>query len=156
MMLENNSASTEVVVGRPASKGRSAFGVGVTTLITVLVVMLLATFSALSLAAARSDLNLSKMAAQATTDFYLADSEAAVWLVEFDEFLLQNEPTVDNDWATILADAGYDVVEVTSCGGVVVNETFAIDSNRELLIVVIIDGYYGTTSVIAWQIIPVA
>ena len=126
-------------------KGRSAIGVGVTTLITVLVVLLLATFSVLSLASARSDQHLSLMAAQATTEYYEADAAAVEWYAELSEFLAS---TRSSDWAKTLDNAGY---EVNTVGEEVrVSAHFSIGSHKELAVTVAV-ARDGSAMIRRWQ-----
>lgn len=61
----------------------SPIGVGVLTILTVLLVLTLAVFSALTFASAKSDLSLSKINAQTVSDYYSADSEAAKQTADF-------------------------------------------------------------------------
>lgn len=55
----------------------SPIGVGVITMITVLLVLCLTIFSILTFSTAQADYNLSKINAEAVTSYYAADSEAA-------------------------------------------------------------------------------
>lgn len=64
-------------------KGASPIGVGVLTVLTVLLVLTLAVFSALTYTSARADLALSKINADTVTAYYAADAQAAALLEEF-------------------------------------------------------------------------
>lgn len=61
----------------------SPIGVGVLTILTVLLVLTLAVFSALSYAAARADLALSRKNADTVTAYYAADDQARRLKSEF-------------------------------------------------------------------------
>jgi len=138
-------------IPRRKEKGRSALGIGVTTLITVLVVMLLAAFSVLSLASARSDIRLSRMAAQSASDYYAADSEATTWYAALDTFLDRaNEPA--SGWEIVLRYAGYNVQQSAS-GELQVREVFAMGSFRELVVTVAV-APDGTPTIRQWQSVP--
>lgn len=57
-------------------KGTSPIGVGVLTILTVLLVLTLAVFSALTYASARADLALSRTNAETVRAYYAADGKA--------------------------------------------------------------------------------
>lgn len=63
----------------PQSKqsGASPLGVGVISIVTVLLVLCLTIFSALTLTTAKADLNLSRINADTVSAWYAADAEAA-------------------------------------------------------------------------------
>lgn len=61
----------------------SPIGVGVITLIDVLLVLCLTIFSILTYSSARADLKLSQVNADAVTAYYAADSEAAELYAQF-------------------------------------------------------------------------
>jgi hypothetical protein len=86
-------------------KQRSAMGIGVTTLVTILVVMLLATFSVLSLVSARSDLNLSEMTIRSASDYYDANNEATRWYAQLDAICVANSAAAANNGASASAGA---------------------------------------------------
>lgn len=65
-------------------KGSSPIGVGVLTVLTVLLVLTLAVFSALTYTSARADLALSKINADTVTAYYAADAQASALLDEFE------------------------------------------------------------------------
>ncbi|WP_130848583.1 hypothetical protein [Intestinimonas timonensis] len=62
----------------------SPVGVGVLTVLTILLVVILAVFSALTYASARADRNLSRINADTVTAWYAADAQAAALLEEFE------------------------------------------------------------------------
>lgn len=70
-----------------SEKGSSPIGVGVLTVLTVLLVLTLAVFSALTYTSARADLALSRTNAGTVAAYYAADAEAAALLEEFREGL---------------------------------------------------------------------
>lgn len=59
------------------SSGASPLGVGVISIVTVLLVLCLTIFSALTLTTAKADLNLSRINADTVSAWYAADAEAA-------------------------------------------------------------------------------
>ena len=130
------------------TKRRSALGVGVSTLVTIMVILLLAAFSVLSLVSARSNLHLSEMTATRAEVYYAADSEATQWYADLDSFaasLTGNKSSFDEQ----LVAAGYDV-EVTSSGEVRVMNSFSINNNRNLMITIAINED-KTTIIRQWQ-----
>ncbi|MCL2756744.1 MAG: hypothetical protein FWD43_01525 [Coriobacteriia bacterium] len=145
--------ATAARMPRHKVRGRSALGIGVTTLVTVLVVMLLAAFSVLSLASARSDMRLSSMSAQSVSDYYAADSEATMWYSALDS-LLARSASQSTDWDRVLRNAGYSV-QRASDGGIQVRETFAMGPYRELVVTVAI-AENGTPMIRQWQTFSVA
>ena len=67
-----------------SEKGNSPVGVGVLTVLTVLLALVLAVFSALTYATAKADLSLSRINADTVTAWYAADAQAAALLEEFE------------------------------------------------------------------------
>ena len=67
-----------------SEKGNSPVGVGVLTVLTVLLALVLAVFSALTYATAKADLSLSRINADTVTAWYDADAQAAALLEEFE------------------------------------------------------------------------
>ena len=61
----------------------SPFGVGLITIITVLLVLTLSIFAALTLSTARADLALSEINAETVQNYYAADAQAAGLYVQF-------------------------------------------------------------------------
>jgi hypothetical protein len=61
--------------------------VGLSTLVTIMVTVLLTTFAVLTLVSARADLKLSSMAITSTQNYYVADGEAEEWLAKVDTFV---------------------------------------------------------------------
>ncbi|MDR2108677.1 MAG: hypothetical protein LBP28_04360 [Coriobacteriales bacterium] len=129
-----------------AGRQRSAVGVGVSTLITVLVVLLLATFSILSLVSARSDLQLSRMATSSAQDFYAADSQATRWYAELDTFCAAN---ASNDLRRALQEKGYELLE-SSSDALVVTKAFAVGEKRQLTVSIAVTAD-GSTTIRQWQ-----
>jgi hypothetical protein len=123
-------------------------GVGVITLVTILVVLLLAAFSVLSLVLARSDLSLSQMATNSAQDYYAADAAATQWYAQLDSFVgtLGGTPT---NYQGALEAQGY-TVNRTSAGELRVTQGFAMGANRQLQVTVAIQDN-GTTVVRQWQ-----
>jgi len=112
----------------PNSKPRSAVGLGITTLVTIMVVVLLTTFSVLALVSARSDLKLSTMAQESARQYYAANAAAERWLAEQDSAPL---PPGDQEPQPI-------------------SQSFAIDDNRQLQ-VTILRNADGTITIQQWQ-----
>jgi len=151
MMAKKSLATMVAPPSQSGSRrGRTAIGVGVTTLITVLVVMLLATFAVLSLASSRADMSLTNQAVKSTTDFYTADGEAASWYADLDAFL---KVTTTSDWETTLDAAGYKASY--SNGELQVNESFAMGTLRELTVTIAIASD-GTPTIRQWQSVSIA
>lgn len=65
-------------------KKNAPFGVGVSTILTVLLALCLSVFAALALASARADYALSATGAQTVQDYYAADAKAAALCREFE------------------------------------------------------------------------
>jgi hypothetical protein len=121
-------------------------GVGVTTLVTIMVVMLLTAFSVLTLVSARSDLRLSTMAAEAAQQYYAADGVAEEWYAGLCAYL---EDTQSADWEHSLTEAGYEVSR-TESGVLCVTEQFALGTNRQLNVTVAVNKD-GKPTIIQWQ-----
>lgn len=68
---------------RQESTAPSPFGVGIITIITVLLVLTLSIFAALTLSSARADLALSQINADTVSAFYEADAQAARLYADF-------------------------------------------------------------------------
>lgn len=66
-------------------KDSSPIGVGVVTILTVLLVLILTIFSALTLSTARADLALSQRNADTVQAYYAADAQAAKLYADFAE-----------------------------------------------------------------------
>lgn len=64
-------------------QNHSPMGAGVLTILTILLVLMLAIFSALTFASARADLSLSQINADTVTAYYEADAKAALLAHEF-------------------------------------------------------------------------
>lgn len=64
-------------------KDSSPVGVGIITILTVLLVLCLTIFSALTLSSARADLALSERSAETVQAYYHADAQAAQLYAEF-------------------------------------------------------------------------
>lgn len=63
---------------------RSSFGVGLSSMLMIFVMLCLTTFAVLSLTTARADSRLSDRAAAAAEDYYQAQCQAEEWLAEVD------------------------------------------------------------------------
>jgi hypothetical protein len=125
-------------------KRRSVLGVGIPTLVTILVVLLLAVFATLTLATARQDNSLTTRAATATQAYYAADSQATEWLAG-----LEAQAHSGGSVSSVLTSQGY-APTAAAGGGWLVQQSFTIDSTRHLLVTVAVDSN-GTCSVTQWQ-----
>jgi hypothetical protein len=130
-------------------------GVGVTTLVTIMVVMHQASFSIHSRDSANADWHLTQMAAGSAQRYYAADSEAEQWYAGLCGFLNSQDTTV-TDWEPHLIDAGYKVSR-TEAGILCVTEQFDMDadqqltvSRRQLAVTVVVD-IQGKPTIIQWQ-----
>ena len=133
---------------------KSSFGVGVTTLITIFMVLLLTTFSVLTLAAAKYDNVLSEQSMSASGDYYAADREACQWIADI-QVLTQGSP--QSEWeGLIAADLPGTVVEVSDLQTGSSNtlllcwQSFAIDERSELRVGVEISSD-GELTIIEWR-----
>lgn len=124
-------------------KSRSALGVGVITLVTILVVLLLASFAVLSLVSAQSNYHLSQMAVTQDEAYYAADSEATLWYAELDAFAATLVGESDS-FAVQLSQAGY-TVETTSAGELRVLHSVTMNENRSLMVTVAVNDDTTTT-----------
>jgi len=129
------------------SRPRTAIGVGITTLVTIIVAVLLTTFSVLTLVTARADLRLSNKAIESTQSYYAADSEAEQWLATLDNFVVRGHSDLIMD----LRSSGYQV-SVAGDGRILVTELFSMDSKRDLLVEVAIDSK-GRIDILTWKTI---
>lgn len=68
---------------RQSQSAPSPFGVGIITIITVLLVLTLSIFAALTLSSARADLALSRINAETVSAYYEADAQAARLYADF-------------------------------------------------------------------------
>jgi hypothetical protein len=125
---------------------RSVMGVGVTTLVTIMVVLLLTVFAVLTLASARADEHLSQMAANATNEYYAADGEATHWFAGLIDVV---EANGNDDNATALGDAGYTIRNGEN-DSLLVSNVFEMGSNRQLTVTVHVDRY-GGCNITQWQ-----
>jgi hypothetical protein len=132
-----------------AKKAGSAMGIGVTSLLTIMAVLLLTSFAVLSLLSAKSDLLLSNKAADAIAAYYAADGEAEEWWMELCEFL--GSAPGDGLQARLEA-AGYTVEAAEN--GLVVRAGFAMGERKNLEVAVSI-AENGEAAIIGWQSVPV-
>jgi hypothetical protein len=105
-----------------SKKSKTAFGTGIPTIITVMVVLMLAIFSILSFAQSNSELRLSNMSVETVELYYDADARAQEWLGE-----LSQKGKAGNESAL-----------------------FEIDEKRTLDVEVSVDGR-GNIKVLKWQ-----
>lgn len=130
------------------TKKHSAMGIGITTLVTIMVVLLLAAFAVLSLVSARSNHRLAEMTVVQVENYYSADSAATSWYAELDD----RAASLTGDQAAFveqLVQAGYAAV-LTAEGEVRVTQSFNLNENR-LLTVTIAINEDTTTTIRQWQ-----
>lgn len=129
------------------TKQRSALGVGVTTLVTIMTVLLLVAFAVLSLVSARSNLSLSQMAVDQAQMYYSADSEATMWYAKLDDFTAEMSGDPET-FSGQLSMAGFQVA--TQDGELRVTKEFAISETRTLMVTVQVNDD-KTTTIRQWQ-----
>jgi hypothetical protein len=127
------------------TRSRSALGVGLSTVMTVMVVVLLTTFSVLALVSARAELRLANRAVESTQNYYAADGEAERWLADLDAFIQEERDDRDGD----LASAGYQVSS-TDDDRTKLTESFTVDNRRDLIVEVALDRA-GEMDILRWQ-----
>jgi len=129
-------------------KKRSAMGIGVATLVTIIVVLLLTAFAVLSLVSALSSLKLSEMAVAQGERYYAADTQATLWYAELDNFVaeLKGEP---ESFAQQLESAGYEAV-VISEGETRIIRGFTMSEYRSLMVTIAVHDD-KTTTIRQWQ-----
>lgn len=123
---------------------RSALGVGMATLVTIMVAVLLTVFSVLTLVSARSDLRLSSKAIESTQAYYQADSQAEQWLAQIDGIVGQALDS-GTDIAAALDSQGYQTV-AGSDGQLLLAQDFPITDNRKLAVELAINDNGGSRS----------
>jgi hypothetical protein len=127
------------------SGSRWAIGVGIGTLVTIAVTVLLTTFSVLALVTAHADLRLSNKVIESTQEYYVADGQAERWLAQLDDFVAREHV----DLVGALSAEGY-TTSPDDDGGVLITQTFSINTNKEIIVEVIIDKD-GGLAVVKWQ-----
>jgi len=132
----------------PKTKKRSALGIGVTTLVTIIVVVLLTAFAVLSLVSALSNMRLSEMAVSQIERYYAADSEATIWYAELDAFAADLTGSPD-EYAGQLTGAGYTLLQNDE-GLLLVTEGFDLSEFRSLMVTITINDD-KTTTIKQWQ-----
>ncbi|MDR1421928.1 MAG: hypothetical protein LBI64_03580 [Coriobacteriales bacterium] len=132
------------------ARSRAAVGIGLTTLVTIMVVVLLTTFSVLSLVSARSDLNLTNKALQSMQDYYAADTAAEQWVAQLSRAL---EGASGESLAAALEEGGYIYEFEEGQMGYRVSEIFEIDTNRQLTVELAISDE-GQFTILTWQSVP--
>lgn len=106
-------------------KSASPLGVGVLTLFTVLLVLTLSVFAALTWSSARADLRLSKINADTVTAYYQADGKAAELYTQF------------------------------SSGGQQELETYLPVTDSQQLYLHLVRDRDGVVQVLAWRTVPI-
>ena len=132
----------------PEHKKRSALGIGVTTLVTIIVVVLLTSFAVLQLVSARSNLRLSEMAVNQIQNYYSADSEATIWYAELDAFAADLTGSPDA-YTRQLIDSGYTLLQNDE-DKLLVTQSFEMSEYRSLVVTVAINDD-KTTTIKQWQ-----
>lgn len=97
-------------------KAPPPIGIGVVSIMTVLLVLTLSVFSALTLTSARADLSLSQTNADTVSAYYAADAQAAALYAEFaaglDDELETDIPMTDTQSLHLHLVRGADGVEI--------------------------------------------
>jgi len=129
---------------------RTGIGVGITTLVTILVVLLLTTFSIMTLASARYDYRLSTLTADATAGYYAADREACRWVAEV-KTIIENRPQAEWSEAVLSTEENVSVqrIDDAQAEALIVYCEFEIDTNLMLEVRVVITGN-GELTIIDW------
>ncbi|MDR2106383.1 MAG: hypothetical protein LBP24_03140 [Coriobacteriales bacterium] len=130
------------------AQSRSAIGVGLSTLVTIMVAVLLTTFSVLTLVSARADLRLSNKVIASTQGYYAADGDAEQWLAGVDALVQEGH----GDLAGALSAAGYEVA-TTGDGRTGLSAVFPMDSGRDLMVEIALDRT-GEIDILRWQSVP--
>ncbi|MDR2957365.1 MAG: hypothetical protein LBU61_04175 [Coriobacteriales bacterium] len=132
---------------------RISIGVGITSLVTIFLVLLLTTFSVLTLVSARYDSRLSAKTIEATSAYYAADQQACLWLAEVQAIVdkqsqeqWQSLITATMPEASVQADNDLESPESLEAGCV-----FSIDSNRYLDVRLLVTQD-GNIRIIDWLI----
>ena len=141
MPLVNQQSSTH-------TKKRTALGVGITTLVTIVVVVLMTSFAVLTLVSAQSNLRLSEMAIAQAQRYYSADSEATVWYAGL-EVQAANLTGGPSEYAQQLQRAGYTLL-ANDEDLLLVSQSFAVSEFRSLVVTVEINDD-TTTTIRQWQ-----
>jgi len=126
-------------------KSRSALGVGITTIVTISVAVLLTTFSVLALVTARADLRLSNRAIEAAQDYYSTDGQAEAWMAELLSYIEESQVSTVKG----LTDAGYTAKQLDA-DWTLIGKSFPIDDQRELLVQVALNRD-GRLQILKWQ-----
>ncbi len=113
--------------------------VGIPSLITVLVVMLLGCFAVLSLITARTDGRLAKKASEAASEYYLADFAATEKLAELKKLIAAGADP---------AEYGFDVIQTIDYGELICYN-MPIDKNNSLYVELTHTG--DAISIVKWQ-----
>jgi hypothetical protein len=129
-------------------RARSALGVGLSTVVTVMVVVLLTTFSVLALVSARAELRLANRAVESTGHYYAADGEATRWLADLGAFIAEGHDDLEGD----LTSAGYQFSS-TDDGQLILTKLFAVDDRRDLTVEIALDRT-GEMDILRWQTAP--
>jgi hypothetical protein len=129
-------------------KAGAVMGVGVTSLLTIMAVLLLTSFAVMSLLSANSDLDLSRKASQAVTDYYAADGQAEEWWMDLNEALEGRQGGA----AEKLRAAGFDVDD--SGDSLIVRRKFPMGGKKNLEVQVSVSES-GDASIECWQSVPV-
>ena len=107
---------------------------GVTSIIAILVILVLIVFSALSITTAKADLSLSEKTADATSDFYAADTRAEERLAQ-----IASEIETGAGWQGRLADVGY-TVDAEAQNGFRISYDIEIGSSRILHVEIVVNA----------------
>lgn len=106
----------------------SLIGVGVISVLTVLLVLCLSLFAALTLTSAKADLSLSQRNAQQVTAYYDADAQAVAL---YEEFLSSDEPELETTIAITEHQSLYLWLQQEADGSVVIRAWRTVPTETE-------------------------
>jgi Tfp pilus assembly protein PilX len=132
------------------AKPRPGIGLGITTLVTIFMVLLLTIFSVLTLATAEYDSRLSRQAIDASGEYYAADDAACQWLADVSTLL---ESTPPERWAAAISSTNADSItspRTEDSGQLLVSRSFPINQRLELKVGLSISAD-GNITIIEWR-----
>lgn len=142
-------------------KHKTGFGVGSASLLIIFVLLCVTCFAVLSLSAARADLRLAERAAQATRDYYEADSRATARRAAIEQ-LVDSAPGGGGStgyFRTLraLLQAHDPTLELSGEGRLVVQFTEPVDERRMLSVSLEFSRTYGKaraqSTLLQWRVI---
>ncbi|MDR1016100.1 MAG: hypothetical protein LBL67_01335 [Coriobacteriales bacterium] len=143
--------------GRPASrrlKAQTAFGMGIPTLLTILVVVLMTTFAVLALVSAKADRSLSTQAAAYDAAYYAADGQATAWLARLQQSLEKVPPQALQRKQALLGQ-GFDAGVMVKKGFLQIEHSWSIAGRSASELKVRIDYHDGNRfyRISSWRVV---